>query len=90
MARLTITLSDAHHQQLRMRATREGKSIGQVIEETLTEVDEANRLRAMTLSQRARSTASETMAGMADEEIEQWVVDETVVAPRKRMEKMDS
>ena len=82
MARLTITLSDQHHQQLRMRALNQGKTIGQVIEEALSELDESHRRRAMELAEKARTSAAETMAGMSDEEIEQWVIDETVLKPR--------
>ena len=35
MARLTITLSDERHQQLKLRAAKSGKSIGEVIESEL-------------------------------------------------------
>lgn len=77
MARLTITLSESAHQQLRMRSAREGKSIGRLIEETLIELDEANRQRALAIAQKARRNAAGAMPGMTDEEIEAWVIEET-------------
>lgn len=41
MARLTITLPDERHLQLRIRAAAQGKSISQLIAETLTAYEEA-------------------------------------------------
>lgn len=41
MARLTITLPDDRHLQLRVRAAAEGKSISQLIEETLSAYEAA-------------------------------------------------
>jgi hypothetical protein len=76
MARLTITLSDQRHQQLRLRAASRGKTIGEVIEESLAAADEANRARLMELNARARANAARTMAGLTDDEIEAWVLDE--------------
>ena len=76
MARLTITLSDERHQQLKLRAAKSGRSIGELIEATLAEGDEAARQRALALASNARATAATTMTGMTDEEIEQWVARE--------------
>ena len=76
MARLTITLSDERHQQLKLQAAIEGKSIGELIEAKLTERDETARQRALALAAGARATAANTMTGMTDEEIEQWVAEE--------------
>jgi predicted CopG family antitoxin len=76
MARLTITLSDERHQQLKLQAAVEGRSIGELIEAKLAERDEAARQRALALASRARATAANTMTGMNDEEIEQWVTEE--------------
>lgn len=76
MARLTITISDERHQQLKLQAAIEGKSIGELIEAKLTERDETARQRALALASRARASAANTMTGMTDEEIEQWVTEE--------------
>jgi len=76
LARLTITLSDERHQQLKLQAALEGKSIGELIEAKLAERDEAARQRALALASRARASAANTMTGMTDEEIEQWVAEE--------------
>lgn len=74
MARLTITLSDERHQQLKMRAASERTSIGALIEKELAFLDEANRRRAMELTAKARANAATSVRDMSDEEIQQWVV----------------
>jgi hypothetical protein len=64
-----------------MRSAREGKTIGQLIEETLVERDEANRQRALAIAEKSRTHAAETMRGMSDDEIEAWVVEQTSARP---------
>jgi len=74
MARLTITLSDERHQQLKIRAARQGTTIGAIIEKELALLEESNRHRAMELTRKARENAAKSLAGMTDEDIERWVV----------------
>ncbi|GMV85191.1 MAG: hypothetical protein AMXMBFR80_10470 [Dehalococcoidia bacterium] len=76
MARLTITLSDERHQQLKLRAAREGTTIGKLIESALEERDESARRTALALADKARTTAARTMAGMSDDDVERWVAAE--------------
>jgi plasmid stability protein len=59
MARLTITLPDERHLQLRVRAAAQGKSISQLIEETLTAFEDAalNEAGAMLEAAWARNAA---------------------------------
>ncbi|WP_027369681.1 ribbon-helix-helix protein, CopG family [Desulfovermiculus halophilus] len=65
MSRLTITLSDEVHQALKQTAVRQGRSIGQIIEESLRlrgikDMDNARQLLARARSH-ARCTEDEAL-----------------------------
>lgn len=84
MARLTITLSDERHLQLKLQAARSGKTIGALIEESLVSRDEENRRRALELTAKARANAAKAMPEMSDEEIEAFVLEEIAADRRER------
>lgn len=79
MPRLTITLSERRHRALKEAAARRGKTIGQLIEESLDfygiKVDEDER----TLVQRARAAS-----GMDESSALDLAVQETRAHRRKR------
>jgi hypothetical protein len=64
MARLTITLSDERHRALREAAVQRGKTIGQLIEESLEfyGVKSAGSAAALVARARARAGLSEGQA----------------------------
>ncbi len=76
MARLTITLSDERHRQLKMRAAYENTTIGTLIEEALRDAEHQQRRNALEMLEKARRNAARATAGMSDEDIEQWAVRE--------------
>lgn len=72
MSRLTITLSDARHKALKEAAAQRGKTIGQLLEESLDFYGIKPREDARELVARARacSQLSEDQAlAIADEEV---------------------
>jgi hypothetical protein len=58
MARLTITLSDDRHRALKEAAARSGKTIGQVVEESLDFYGIKTQDQARQLVERARKRAN--------------------------------
>jgi plasmid stability protein len=77
MARLTITLSDERHQQLRMRAAKRGKSIGQLIEEELDAADERARKEFLAILEKAWQHADTVEPALSEEEMMDLAVDVT-------------
>ena len=73
MARLTITLSDERHQQLKMRAARQGKSIANVIECDLHDADQFRRERILATLAKARENSAEAPPMSEDEFMEMAV-----------------
>ncbi len=72
MARLTVTLSDERHRALKEAAARRGKTIGEIVEESLELAGVKTADEAKALVARARRRA-----GMAQEEATRLAVDET-------------
>ncbi len=58
MSRLTITLSDERHQALKEAAAQRGKTIGQLIDESLEFYGIKSRQSAAALVRRARARAA--------------------------------
>ncbi len=72
MPRLTITLSDEQHRALKEAALRRGKTIRQIIEESLEHYGIKTRQQAADLVARARARA-----GLSEEEALALAVEET-------------
>jgi len=77
MARLTITLSDERHQQLRMRAAKCGKSIGQLIEDELDQADERARKEFTAILEKAWAHADAVRPDATDEEVMEFALELT-------------
>jgi plasmid stability protein len=84
MARLTITLSDQTHRQLKVRAALHDRTIGDLIEEELALAREEHRRRARAALEVLRQSAAESVKDMTDDEIMELAVEET---RRYRVEK---
>jgi hypothetical protein len=72
MSRLTITLSDARHKALKEAAAQRGKTIGQLLEESLDfyGIKAREDARELVARARARNQLSEDQAlAIADEEV---------------------
>lgn len=78
MARLTITLSDARHRALREAALKRGKTIGQLIEESLEFYGIKSSRAAEEMVARARAHA-----GLGEAEALRIAVEETRAARRR-------
>ena len=78
MARLTITLSDERHRALREAAVKRGKTIGQLIEESLEFYGIKTARSAQELVSKARARAS-----LREAEALRTAVDETRAARRR-------
>ncbi len=78
MARLTITLSDERHQALREAAVQRGKTIGQLIEESLEFYGIKSARSAQALVARARARA-----GLTERRALRLAVAETRAARRR-------
>ena len=78
MARLTITLSDERHRALREAAVRRGKTIGQLIEESLQFYGIKSERNADELVAKARARA-----GLTEAEALRMAVAETRSARRR-------
>ena len=78
MARLTITLSDERHRALREAAVKRGKTIGQLIEESLDFFGIKSLRSAEELVARARARAA-----LGEDEAIRLAVKETHAARRK-------
>jgi uncharacterized membrane-anchored protein len=78
MARLTITLSDERHRALREAAVKRGKTIGQLIEESLDFYGIKTARSAEELVAKARVRAS-----LSEAEALRTAVDETRAARRR-------
>ena len=77
MARLTITLPDDRHQALKEAAARRGKTIGQLIDESLEFYGIKSREDARDLVNRARARS-----GLSEDEALALAVDQTDRARR--------
>jgi hypothetical protein len=78
MARLTITLSDERHRALREAAVKRGKTIGQLIEESLDFYGIKTARSAKELVAKARARAS-----LGEAEALRTAVDETRAVRRR-------
>jgi len=78
VARLTITLSDERHRALREAAVRRGKTIGQLVEESLEFYGIKSARSAEALVARARARA-----GLTEQPALRLAVDETRAARRR-------
>ncbi len=78
MARLTITLSNERHRALREAAVKRGKTIGQLIEESLEFYGIKSARSAEKLVAKARARAS-----LSEAEALRIAVDETRAARRR-------
>lgn len=78
MARLTITLSDERHRALREAAVQRGKTIGQLIEESLDFYGIKSARSAEALVARARARA-----GLTEDQALRLAVAETRAARRR-------
>jgi hypothetical protein len=78
MARLTITLSDERHRALREAAVQRGKTMGQLVEESLEfyGIKSARSAEALVAKARAR-------AGMTERQALRLAVEETRAARRR-------
>jgi hypothetical protein len=79
MPRLTITLSEDRHQALKQAAARQGKTIRQLIEESLDAYGIRTEESAATLVRRARRRS-----GPSAKEAEEIAVRETEKVRRRR------
>jgi plasmid stability protein len=86
MARLTVTLSDERHRQLKVRAALQGKTIGQLIEGALVESEERHRQEALAILAKARANAAKARPKLTDEELMDLAVEETYIVRRQMAE----
>jgi plasmid stability protein len=77
MARLTITLSDERHRQLKMRAAKCGKSIGELIEEELAASEERARKELNAILEKAWAHADRERPEATDEEVMEFALELT-------------
>jgi hypothetical protein len=77
MARLTITLSDDVHRQLRVRAATSGDTIGRLIERALEDQRELARARLMALMEKAWAHQAPEAARLSEDELMALAVEET-------------
>ena len=85
MTRLTITLSDERHRQLKSRSALYGKSIAQLIEEDLAATDIRIREEGLRLLALAECNAEGVEPALSDEELMELAIEETH-AVRREME----
>lgn len=83
MARLTITLSDERHRQLKSRSALQGKSIAQLIEEGLQEADMRIREEGLRLLALARRNAAKAEPKLTDDELMELAIEETHAVRRE-------
>jgi len=69
MARLTITLSDERHQQLKLRAAREGTTIGKLIEAELQVSERLARHCVTRILEDAWAHGDAARPGATDDEV---------------------
>lgn len=77
MARLTITLSDERHRQLKVRAAIRGKSITRLIEESLEAADLRGGEEGLRLMALAQANAALAEPRLSEEELMQLAIDVT-------------
>jgi plasmid stability protein len=77
MARLTITLSDETHRNLKVRAALHDRTIGDLIEEELAIAREARLARIKATFDEASRNAAEFFGDMTEDEIMDWAVEQT-------------
>lgn len=84
MARLTITLPDSVHRDLKIRAASTGSTIGELIQEGLEARKELARRRVIEFTASARAHAAETEPRLNDDEIMDLAVAETHAVREER------
>jgi plasmid stability protein len=77
MGRLTISLPDDLHRELRIRAASAGEPIGRLIERAVEDQKELARRRAMELLERAWANAAAAEPQLTEEELMDLAVEET-------------
>jgi hypothetical protein len=77
MARLTITLSDETHRDLKVRAALHDRTIGDLIEEEITIAREARRKRALETLEELQTMSAPSVADMTEDEIMELAVEAT-------------
>ncbi|MCO5201682.1 MAG: hypothetical protein M9925_08295 [Chloroflexi bacterium] len=75
MARLTITLSDERHQQLKLQAARSGKSIGEVIESELQTSERLARERITWLLEAAWAHGDAARPDATEDEVMKFALE---------------
>jgi hypothetical protein len=75
MARLTITLSDETHRNLKVRAALHDRTIGDLIEEELAIAREARRKRALETLDKLQELAAPSVGGMTEDEVMELAVE---------------
>ncbi len=75
MARLTITLSDERHQQLKLQAARSGKSIGEVIESELQASERLARERITRLLEAAWAHGDAARPAATEDEVMKFALE---------------
>lgn len=75
MARLTITLSDQRHRQLKVRAAQSGKSIGEVIESELQASEQLARERITRVLEAAWAHADAARPAVTEDEVVNFALD---------------
>jgi hypothetical protein len=86
MARLTITLSDERHRQLKVRAALQGTTIGRLIEDGLEAADAHSREEGLRLLAKARANAAKAEPKLSDEELMDLAIEETHIVRRQMAE----
>lgn len=69
MARLTITLSDERHQQLKLQAAKSGKTIGEIIEAELQASERLARERITRILEAAWAHGDAARPGVTEDEV---------------------
>jgi plasmid stability protein len=88
MARLTITLSDERHQQLKLRAAKSGKSIGEVIESDLQASERLARERITLILEAAWTHGDAARPAATEDEVMNFALElEREVNGRSRTER---
>lgn len=75
MARLTITLSDQRHRQLKVRAAQSGKSIGEVIESELQASEQLARERITLILEAAWAHSDAARPAASEDEVANFALE---------------
>jgi plasmid stability protein len=77
MARLTITLPDDLHTQLRLRAAHSGETIGQLLTRAVEDQKELARVRMREIMEAARAHAATVEPHLTEDEVMELAIRET-------------